>query len=594
MVNFRGARLHSTLTGAGYDGDMDKKPLISPLRSRSAALILLGLLQGSATSSAAAWDVPGTTSAATLTASTTDGLRAILENKEKSAIAGRINKDELVAYYTARNFAPLWVEGDGMTSRATQALAQIARAAEDGLVVANYQLDAVGKAADALRAQANANTRGTMELLISDAIYSYGRDLGYGATPRQNRMRIANLEHKANIGAILDSVAQSSDAGATLAALAPASSQYRALKTALVPYRQLAAQGGWPTLTPTNRTIRAGERHANIPAIRAVLARTGDLQTTAASTESNSEFADTLYDTVLQAAVAQFQARHGLAPDGTLGPVTQKTLAVPADARVGQIIASMERLRWLPDQLGERYIIVNVPSYTLGAYEHGKEALTMRVIVGSQTNATPIFSNQITDVTFNPSWGVPRRIAVKELLPKIRKDPTYLDRAGYKLTAGNDSVDPNDVDWESMTADNFDYGLRQKPGSGNALGKIKFGLPNNDDIYMHDTSKPQLFADADRAMSHGCVRLEKPRDFALFVMRGNEGWNDERVDSFYNSNESRTIRVTPVPVHLTYITAQVDESTGRMYFYRDVYGLDDKLIAALTRPSASTIQLAQK
>lgn len=567
----------------------------SPLKHAGAALAVMALLQSPAP--ATAWDLGATDGGSMAIPPTADGLRAVLlqENPDSKLSLSALfaSKDDLNQFYASRGYMPLWVKGDSLSREASEALAVVARADDDGLVATRYGLETVKKAADAMQAAPSTQSRALLELLVSDTLFHYAADVGFGATPRQNRMRLSNLEHKPQLGPIMSMLAQSKNPAATLAEFAPDSTQYRALKSALATYRQLARQGGWPAFTPANRTIRAGERHPNIPAVRALLARMGDYPTTAAATSSNQEFADTLYDEALQAAVAQFQARHGLEPDGTLGPATQKTLTLPVQTRIEQIIASLERLRWLPEQLGERYIVVNVPSYTLGAYESGKETLTMRVIVGSRENATPIFSNQITDVTFNPSWGVPRRIAVKELLPKIRKDPSYLSRAGYRLTSGEDAVDPGEIDWVNVTAASFDYNLRQKPGSGNALGKIKFGLPNNDDIYMHDTAKPKLFAEFDRAMSHGCVRLEKPRDLALFVMRGNEGWSDERVERTYSSAESRTFRVEPVPVHLTYQTAQVDESTGRMYFFDDVYGLDRRLIAAFGQPG-KTLQLAQK
>lgn len=237
----------------------------------------------------------------------------------------------------------------------------------------------------------------------------------------------------------------------------------------------------------------------------------------------------------------------------------------------------------MPESLGSRYVLVNIPAYQLTAV-NGSKHLQMDVIVGKPNTPTPMFSKNITGLSINPTWGVPKKIAVNEMLPKVRKNPGYLNQAGYEVVDNSGTaINPSDINWDSVGKFNFAYNFRQAPGSGNALGKVKFSIPDSDDIYLHDTSQRKLFANADRALSHGCVRLSDPKALTQFMLQG-EGWSEAKIEASYDGNDSRTVAITPMPVHLVYWTSWVDVA-GKVHFSQDIYGKDKSLLAAMGTPN---------
>lgn len=348
-------------------------------------------------------------------------------------------------------------------------------------------------------------------------------------------------------------------------AVAPA---YGRLQTLLMEYQDKVDQGGWPNFRPGEK-IEPGKSDARIAAIRHILYAQGDLEEDGDST---------LYDPILEDAVKRFQLRHGLTDDGVIGKETQFALNVPAEKRLAQIKDTLERMQQFPQEAGDRYIIVNLPEFMLRAYENGDESVVMKTIIGTPKTPTPTFTKNLGYVSFNPHWGVPLKIAAQEMLPKILEDPNYLSANNYAVyeiapDGSREEIAPETVDWASLSKNHFPYLLRQRPGVENALGKVKFGLLDSNDIYMHDTSAPRLFAKDIRTFSHGCIRVERPYELAQYVFRGKEEFNRERVETLYNDTESKIISVPHIPVHLVYWTAWVDNE-GRANFRKDVYGLD--------------------
>jgi murein L,D-transpeptidase YcbB/YkuD len=341
-----------------------------------------------------------------------------------------------------------------------------------------------------------------------------------------------------------------------------------ALEKLLKEYKELADNGGWPEWK-IGKKLRPHQLDTRIPTLRQLLTITGDYKGT-----DSAHAGALLYDDGLAAGVRRFQTRHGLNPDGALGKATQAALAVPVETRITQITATIARIRIRAQTPEARLILVNLPAYTLYAIRDGHTALAMRVIIGNRKNPTPLFDNDVTDVIFNPQWHVPERIAKNELIPKLHQDPRYFINAGFVVTQGGQPVDPLHVD----PAAGDDFGFRQMAGSGNALGKVKFNIPDEDNIYLHSTASPRLFAKEDRALSHGCVRVERPRELTHFVFDGAEGWGAKRIDSAYDSDKERWVKVQATPVHLVYWTAFVD-AAGMAYFFDDVYGLDRTLSA---------------
>ena len=285
----------------------------------------------------------------------------------------------------------------------------------------------------------------------------------------------------------------------------------------------------------------------------------------------------------------RFQLHHGLAADGVVGATTLAALAVPVERRIEQVLVNMERRRHLPTELGRRYVLVNVADFELELLESeadGSERsiFTSPVVIGTAYHQTPIFADEITHVIVNPYWHVPRSIVVDELLPEMRRDPEWLARNRYTLwTTGEATrrVDPATVDWSTMGRRSFPYLVRQEPGDHNALGRIKIIFPNQFDVYMHDTPQKSLFGRASRTFSHGCIRVGKPFELAALLLAPRDISLDDLL-AMKAGRANRTIRLAePVPVHITYFTAFVDED-GTAQFRADPYDRDRAVLEALS------------
>jgi murein L,D-transpeptidase YcbB/YkuD len=286
-------------------------------------------------------------------------------------------------------------------------------------------------------------------------------------------------------------------------------------------------------------------------------------------------------------AVKRFQARHGLKIDGMVGPNTLKELNVSAGERQKQIIINLERLRWLPRNLGARHIRVNIAAFTLDAIRKKEKKVSMRVIVGKAYNETPLFSKKIGYIEFNPYWNVPRSIAVEELLPKIKSDAGYITNNHYELVAGwapeSPVLNSDYIDWKSVDETNFPGRIRQLPGPWNTMGRVKIMFPNSYDVYLHDTPSKYLFQRVDRALSHGCIRAEKPIDLAVFLLSDNPKWSRKRIEAIIKSGNHHAVPITSqCTIHLLYHTAWVDNEQ-KINYRRDIYGRDRILWEALQK-----------
>lgn len=484
----------------------------------------------------------------------------------------KVETAPLRAFYAAQNYRAFWVEADGYTRRAERAIAQLGKANDDGLNPELYHLASMKRIQSAMGGDAENRMRSrlSLELLMSHAIMSYANDMHAGSVrPQWNTGMVAmNDSEQANI---LAQAAGTNDTAAYLASLSPSTPDYVAMKTGLRNYQTIASNGGWPEFA-VGKPIKPGMNDTRVADLQKILTVTGDMN------PADVTAGDT-YSAAAVEGVKHFQQRHSLEADGIVSTATQQALAVPVAKRIEQMAMTMERMRWMPRDLGNRYVLVNVPAYRLRAVA-GDQQLTMKVIVGKSDTKTPMFSKNITDVVLNPSWSVPGKIAMREMLPKIRKNPDYLSRAGFTVTENGATVDPASIDWETVGKGNFNYTFRQPPGDGNALGKVKFLIPDSDSIYLHDTSQPKLFSRAERSLSHGCVRLSEPKEFAKFVLT-QEGWSTDKIETAYESATPRTVPIAPMPVHLVYWTSWVDEQ-GAPHFQRDIYGMDKTLLAAMT------------
>ena len=344
------------------------------------------------------------------------------------------------------------------------------------------------------------------------------------------------------------------------------SPEYLRLQSALGLYLQIADAGGWPTV-PAGPTLAPGDRDPRIPVLARRLQASGDLD---ADGQQRAVYGDDL-----RAAVLRFQMRHGLQQDALVGPATLRAMNVPIDRRIAQLRLNLERAARVFEDAPPDFVLVNVPSFEARLYRDGGVAWTGRIIVGETEAETPLFEADLIAVVLNPTWVVPRSIASEELLPKIQQDPGFLSRGGYEVfDPAGAPVDASQIDWAALHRNNFPLTLVQRPGPGNELGRVKFTTPNPFGVCMHDTPARNLFALDSRAFSHGCIRLDRPLDFATEVLAA-ENWSRERIDARLATLRTETVRLTiPLPLVVAYLTAFVDDD-GTVYFYRDIYGKDD-------------------
>ncbi len=395
-----------------------------------------------------------------------------------------------------------------------------------------------------------------LDLGLTDAFLRLAADLAHGrVNPELIYSDCAIDVPEVDLPGALESALAAGGVRQALADLAPAHAGYRALKQALFQYRALAERGGWPAV-PAGPPLRLGDKNERIAALRTRLEASGDLAPPPDPAGATSE--RDLFDAPLATAVRTLQERQGLDADGAVGPATLEALNVSAAERVRQIEINLDRWRWLPRDLGERHVMVNIAGFALEVVESGKPALSMRVVAGKPSSSTPMFSGTLGHLVLNPYWNVPPGILKNEVLPKVRRDPGYLARQNMEMLPGGQ--------------------VRQKPGPNNALGKIKFLFPNRFNVYLHDTPSRSLFSRSMRTFSHGCIRVEKPIDLAEYLLRDDPGWTRQKIESLLGDGRERWIAVPrPLPVHIAYWTAWVD-GAGVMHFRKDVYGRDGPLL----------------
>lgn len=487
----------------------------------------------------------------------------------------RSDVEAMAQVYAARGWQPIWSGQDSADERGRLVDARLAAADADGLRPADYGVEQVRK----LEGKGDGEAAARRELLRSAGLLRYARDLHSGRLhSTENGFDISLDTLPFDPGAMLAAAASVPDLGALLDALAPQSPAYARLKTLLASLT-VHAPTHW-TNVPDVGKLEPGAASPAIPALRRRLKEAGDFK---------GDLASPLYDAPLVEAVKRFQARHGLHDDGIIGTMTYAAFNdMPVDRR-RQVEVNMERLRHLdPDESAE-YFFVNVPDYRLQLLEPGdrpgetRVAYEQHVVVGTEKDQTPSFSAVMSYIELNPNWHVPKSIAVREMLPKIRMDPGYLERNSYLLLSGGEPVNPWLINWNGITAQNFPFRIRQTPGDQNALGQMKFMFPNRYNVYIHDTPSKALFNRSRRSFSHGCIRLMKPMELADLLL-GRQGWDETRVRGVLDAGKTRVVTLKDaIPVHIAYMTAWVDDK-GRAQFRDDIYHLDgglaDRLDAA--------------
>jgi murein L,D-transpeptidase YcbB/YkuD len=491
----------------------------------------------------------------------------------------------LARFYEARQMRPLWITDQAATGRARTLATILEAAVQDGLNPDDYGATAIRQLLDATEPDALAE----LELRLSLGLIQFASDLASGRVePSEVDRELFVYPQEVDHAAIIRAAADAADLEAFVASFRPAQDEYRRLKAAFAEFRARAARGeDWGTV-PDGPTLEPGASDPRVAGLRARLLQSTDAEEARLAAVASA--AREVYDAQLEAAVIRFQGRHGLAQDGKVGPRTLAALNVPLQERIRQMVLNLERRRWMPDDLGARYVFVNLADFELKVVHAPKTVFDTRVVVGAPYHRTPAFSAEMTYLEFNPYWNVPPSIARNELLPEIKRDPGYLAANGFELlTDWNDgaaAIDPWSVDWSQITPEDFTWRLRQIPGEGNALGRIKFMFPNPFNVYLHDTPARHLFEQAERSFSHGCIRVEQPESFGDVVLAGQDGWSPERIKAAIASGERMIVALQkPLPVHVEYLTAWVNKD-GTVHFRNDVYGRDARLAEALLGPRA--------
>jgi murein L,D-transpeptidase YcbB/YkuD len=478
-------------------------------------------------------------------------------------------REVLDAYYHTANGPLLWLG----SKRASALVKRLLKADKEGLDPKDYPGKTLAEV-DQESPTLDKRRLAIAELYFSAAFLQYASDLKVGRVlPSKIDPDFFLQRRTIDELAALKSLAQTPSLEQFFASWQPHHPIYALLRTALAHYRAVAAEGGWGSVA-LGPSLHPGQSDARVPAIRARLAVTDGAQP--------ATRAPTVYDAGLVEAVKRFQQRHGLAVDGVIGNSTIVAMNVPVADRINSLIATMERVRWIPEDLGKKFIIVNIAAFELRRFDNGIEKERMRVVVGKPYHRTPVFSDRIRYVEFNPYWSVPPSIAIKEELPKLRSDPGAIAAQGFEAVQGDRVFSLLTIDWNQYGPGHFPFQLRQKPGANNALGRVKLIFPNPHNVYLHDSPAHSLFSRSERAFSHGCIRLARPLELAQEVLTasGVAGWNSARVDDVIASAKTTVVNLRqPMPVHITYLTAWVD---GHVVNFRsDIYGHDKKLLAAL-------------
>jgi len=508
---------------------------------------------------------------------------AELANPDSLRPATAPRADGLQEAYARRAFAPLWSTPTGPTPQAVALLGTLAAADRYGLRPGDYRDAAAAvPGTDSPIQGADADWRARFDIALSTAVLRFVGDVHRGrVNPAAAGFHIGATRTPLDTAGVLEQLATCNDVGEVITSIEPRFFHYTLLKQALARYRLLAARPDLRLLSPPPRlSVKPGEPYADAAAVRRLLVALGDMNGDAPTADGEPRL-----DDALVAGLKRFQARHGLTPDGGFGRATYAAMTVPLAVRVRQIELSLERWRWLPP-FDSPPIIVNIPQYRLFAFQSTTDRaaglLQMDVIVGKafpQTR-TPVFTEDMRFVIFRPYWDVPRSITEREELPRIRSNPAYLEKQQLEIVAGPEdaakALPPTAENLDALAAGRLR--LRQRPGPDNALGLVKFMLPNAYNVYLHSTPVHRLFGESRRAFSHGCIRVSDPVALAAYVLRDAPGdWTPAAIEAAMNGAQPQRVNLAkPIRVMILYTTALATEA-GPVLFFDDIYGYDRKL-----------------
>jgi murein L,D-transpeptidase YcbB/YkuD len=479
-----------------------------------------------------------------------------------------IIKNEVIRFYERREYQFAWFNKKGMTASVPIFYNQ----------VQNYSADFNDKSfkdipLDSLITLISSDEKSSLvkesrvkelELLLTTTFFKYSKKVYGGIAKNPNELDWFIPRKKKNYQILLDSLV---DLNKGEKISEPVNPYYHKLKEKLRDYREIYKKGGFPLVVTTKKLLSIKQSDSCLLAVKQCLFLTGELK----ENDGSIVFTDQLAK-----AVASFQHRMGLPESGKLNSQTITELNKPVAFRIKQMMVNLERLRWIPVKMESEYLMVNIPEYRLHIIEDGQLAWTANVVVGKDVKQTTIFKGNISKIILNPYWNIPNSIIKAEIIPHIKENPNYLADNNMEVLSGNKVINPSTIDWDKYQG-NVPFIIRQKPGLDNALGKMKFLFPNNFNIYLHDTPSKGLFSSSNRAFSHGCIRVENPNKLLMYLLRKDETWNEERVDSVLKADKEFEIQIKPtVPVYIVYFTSWVDNK-GQLNFRNDIYNLDQQL-----------------
>ncbi|MGV8853192.1 MAG: L,D-transpeptidase family protein [Devosia sp.] len=481
---------------------------------------------------------------------------------------------KLYFFYGSRHFEPIWLDesADGQvtfSAAAQKILTLFQSAASEGLRPSDYltpDLDVAAVGNDPIKMAA-------LETAFSRATMRYASNIYTGRiVPSSISEDLDITPKKLDEASLLVQLATSEDPVKVLGALEPSHPEFLALKAALASFDQTEAD--LPVRINAGATLKPGMSDARVPVLRQ---------------RFELPPADgMLYDDSVVAAVKAFQQTRNLSVDGVMGPATLAALNGGAPLTKADIIANMERWRWMPRDMGSFNVLVNIPEYRLTINRNDKVEYSTRVVVGATKHQTPIFSDNIRHIVVNPYWNVPSSIIKAEIAPAVMRDPGYINAHDYDLLYNGNPVSPWSVDWAQVSATNFPFRVRQRPGASNALGEIKFLFPNKHDVYLHDTPSKSLFSRDTRAFSHGCVRVQNPMEFADALMVNEPNISRASLEAMFGNAERWVNPEHQIPVHIAYFTVRVAPD-GTLQSFDDIYGHNARLIAALGLAPAAPV-----
>jgi murein L,D-transpeptidase YcbB/YkuD len=461
------------------------------------------------------------------------------------------------SFYNARNYQFAWFFEDGPAEQAYNFLNlqndYIGYSRDSSLYNASLQklLDTISMDQIDQRKPLTNTERLNTELSLTLQFFRYA-DKAYQGDDKLNATDLKWFipRKKVNMVAALDSLIRYK--GLKTERYEPVNRQYILLKDALLKYYSIQKSGAWTPIQTTQKKFEKGASSDIIPLVKKRLSLTGDLQ----SIDTSALFNDSLV-----AAVKRFQRRYGMKEDGVIGAGVIREMNEPIQNRIRQMLINLERLRWIPAQTPQDYLLVNIPQFRLHAYDNGKLSFSMNVVVGSTQHSTVIFNGDLKYIVFSPYWNVPVSIVKNEIMPGIKKNKDYIAKHNMEITGYSGTIPI----------------VRQNPGKNNSLGKVKFLFPNSYNIYLHDTPAKSLFGETNRAFSHGCIRLGEPKKLAEFLLRNDSTWTSAKIEAAMNSGKEKYLTLpNPVPVFIGYFTSWID-SQGELNFRNDVYGHDAKM-----------------